>query len=132
MRKSIAVLLLLVVSASATGTLSLLEASILSRSLSEVANLDTSSLTCATPESEFQQMNRELVAWGDIVQNKDKIPQDLKTLVQIAKMIQQSKRSISKKRTALIEIKVTELGKIIDKKLNSLRLPKTQSHIGSP
>lgn len=77
-------------------------------------------------------MNRELVAWGDIVQNKDKIPQDLKTLVQIAKMIQQSKRSISKKRTALIEIKVTELGKIIDKKLNSLRLPKTQSHIGSP
>lgn len=47
-------------------------------------------------------------------------------------MIQQSKRAIAKKQMALIEVKVTELGKIIDKKLAKLALPKTSSHIGSP
>jgi hypothetical protein len=58
--------------------------SILSRSLGEVAHLDTSALSCSTPESQFSQMNRELVAWGDIVQNKESIPKDLKTLAEIA------------------------------------------------
>lgn len=51
MRKSIALLVLLVASVSASGSLSLLESSVLSRSLGEVANLDTSSLSCATPEN---------------------------------------------------------------------------------
>jgi hypothetical protein len=32
----------------------------------------------------------------------------------------------------MIEVKVSELGNIINKKLDSLRLPKTQSKIGSP
>jgi hypothetical protein len=44
-----------------------LKSSILSRSLGEVSSLDTSKLGCSTPPSQFDQMNRELVAWGDIV-----------------------------------------------------------------
>jgi hypothetical protein len=35
-------------------------------------------------------MNKELVAWGDIVEHKDQIPSDLSTLTEITKMIKVS------------------------------------------
>lgn len=116
------------------------DTNLLSRSLEEVGSLDTSSLDCSTTPQQFIQMNNELNAWADIVEHKSVLPKDIQTLSQIKQILQASLPSMQLQSgnhapiyplaASFAEIK--HLSSILKKKLDNLRLPKTQSRIGAP
>jgi hypothetical protein len=76
-------------------------------------------------------MNKELVAWGDILQHKDEIPHDIDTLMNVKGMIEQTQKH-GKTHRAVSLIELNELSKVIDEQLSTLKLPQTASQIGSP
>ncbi|KAM3129163.1 hypothetical protein pb186bvf_018718 [Paramecium bursaria] len=106
-----ALLLLLLLGAAVSVDLS---TSLLSMKLSDISLLDTSSMSCDTPQSEFARVSSQMSAWGDIVQHKESIPKDINTLQSLKKLIQ--KRNVQ----------------AIEEKLEQLVLPKLQSQVGAP
>ncbi|CAK66331.1 unnamed protein product, partial (macronuclear) [Paramecium tetraurelia] len=113
MRSSALVICILVLGSALSAELDL-GTSLLSMDLSDVALLDTTSMSCSTPQNEFERVSAQVAAWADIVQHKDSLHRDIDRLETIKELIQERKF------------------KSLEKQLNKLELPKTESKIGEP
>ncbi|CAD8193962.1 unnamed protein product [Paramecium pentaurelia] len=113
MRSSTLVICILVLGSALSAELDL-STSLLSMDLSDIALLDTTSMSCATPQNEFERVSAQMAAWADIVQHKDSLHRDIDRLESIKQLIQKRKF------------------KAIEKQIDKLELPKTESKIGEP
>ncbi|CAD8162253.1 unnamed protein product [Paramecium octaurelia] len=113
MRSSALVICILVLGSALSVELDL-STSLLSMDLSDVALLDTTSMSCATPQNEFERVSAQMAAWADIVQHKDSLHRDIYRLESIKQLIEKRKF------------------KAIEKQIDKLELPKTESKIGEP
>ncbi|CAD8207149.1 unnamed protein product [Paramecium pentaurelia] len=113
MRSSTLVICILVLGSALSAELDL-GTSLLSMDLSDIALLDTTSMSCSTPQNEFERVSAQMAAWADIVQHKDSLHRDIDRLEAIKELIQKRKF------------------KSLEKQLNKLELPKTESKIGEP
>ncbi|CAD8127317.1 unnamed protein product [Paramecium sonneborni] len=113
MRSSALVICMLVLGSALSAELDL-GTSLLSMDLSDIALLDTTTMSCSTPQNEFERVSAQMAAWADIVQHKDSLHRDIDRLEAIKELIQKRKF------------------KSLEKQLDKLELPKTESKIGEP
>lgn len=101
--------------------------SLFSKTLEEVANLDTSKYDCSKPPKEFLQITSELERWKDIIQNEDSIEDDIKNLKKIEHLLIKTKYDLD---SSLSLIQIKDIQSQIQDYLKLLKLPQTQSKIG--